>query len=82
MLAHMGTKSPQMYHMYSRKSVWYLKFVVLSCLELSDFLGLLECIIALSASDLKILRETVFLILQQPNSVQVLQYVCIAIPLI
>jgi len=53
-----------------------------SCLELSDFLVLVECVIALSANDLKILRETVFLILQQPNSVQVLQYVYIVIPLI
>ena len=66
---HIGTKSPWMCHMNSRKSIWDLKFVLLSCLDLSDFLVLVKCSRALSESDLKILRETLFLILQRPNSV-------------
>ena len=79
---HIVTQSPYKYHSDSPKWVWDFKFVILSCLELSDFLGLVECRRALSRSDLKILRETLFLILQLPNSVQVSQYMSIVIPLI
>ena len=71
-----------MYHMNSLKGVCELKFVMVSYLKFRDFLVLVECSRTLSGSDLKILRETLFLILQQPNSVQVLQYMSIMIPLI
>jgi len=47
---HIGTKSPWMCHMNSWKSVWDLKFVLLSCLDLSDFLLLAKFRKALSMS--------------------------------